>query len=89
MVSGSLALLYGFFLKFSSQLFQWKQGSGPGRGQSPVEWGDFPSIRLSVRLSILLSIGPLVRHGHRVEKWANKRFRYFLCIFKCGGWVGV
>ena len=23
-------------------------GSGPGRGRSPVEWGDFPSIRTSV-----------------------------------------
>ena len=23
-------------------------GSGPGRGQSPVEWGDFRSVRLSV-----------------------------------------
>ena len=25
-----------------------KQGSGPGRGRSPVEWGDFPSVRPSV-----------------------------------------
>ena len=24
-------------------------GSGPDRGQSPVEWGDFPSVRLAVR----------------------------------------
>ena len=24
-----------------------KQGNGPGRGRSPVEWGDFPSIRPS------------------------------------------
>ena len=23
-------------------------GSGPDRGQSPVEWGDFPSVRTSV-----------------------------------------
>ena len=23
-------------------------GSGPGRGRSPVEWGDFPSVRPSV-----------------------------------------
>ena len=24
-------------------------GSGPGRGRSPVEWGDFPSVRTYVR----------------------------------------
>ena len=24
-------------------------GSGPNRGQSPVEWGDFPSVRPSIR----------------------------------------
>ena len=27
-----------------------KQGSGLGRGRSPVEWGDFPSVRTSVPL---------------------------------------
>ena len=27
-------------------------GSGPDRGQSPVEWGDFPFVRLSVRPSV-------------------------------------
>ena len=43
MVSGSLALLY-FLLGFHGG----RQGSGPDRGQSPVEWGDFPSIRLFV-----------------------------------------
>ena len=37
MVSGSLALLY-FLLGF----YGGRQGSGPDRGQSPVEWGDFP-----------------------------------------------
>ena len=37
MVSGSLALLY-FLLGFHGG----RQGSGPDRGQSPVEWGDFP-----------------------------------------------
>ena len=26
-----------------------KQGSGPDRGRSPVEWGDFPYVRPSVR----------------------------------------
>ena len=31
----------------------------------------------------------LVRHGHRVEKWGNERFRYFLCMFECGWWFGV
>ena len=44
MVSGSLALLY-FFLGFHGG----RQGSGPDRGRSPVEWGDFPSVRLSIR----------------------------------------
>ena len=39
MVSGSLALLY-FLLGFHGG----RQGSGPNRGQSPVEWGDFPSV---------------------------------------------
>ena len=38
MVSGSLALLY-FLLGF----YGGRQGSSPDRGQSPVEWGDFPS----------------------------------------------
>ena len=47
MVSGSLALLY-FLLGFHG----WRQGSGPDRGQSPVEWGDFPSVRPSVHPSI-------------------------------------
>ena len=40
MVSGSLALLY-FLLGFHGG----RQGSGPNRGQSPVEWGDFPYVR--------------------------------------------
>ena len=39
MVSGSLALLY-FLLGFHGG----RQGSGPNREQSPVEWGDFPSV---------------------------------------------
>ena len=30
-------------------------GSGPDRGRSPVEWGDFPSVRLFVPLSPPLS----------------------------------
>ena len=43
MVSGSLALLY-FLLGFH----RGRQGSGSDRGQSPVEWGDFPSVHLFV-----------------------------------------
>ena len=44
MVSGSLALLY-----FLLGVHGGRQGSGPDRGRSPVEWGDFPSVHLSVR----------------------------------------
>ena len=40
MVSGSLALLC-FLLGFHGG----RQGSSPDKGQSPVEWGDFPSVR--------------------------------------------
>ena len=47
MVNGSLALLY-FLLGFHGG----RQGSGPDRGRSPVEWGDFLSIRSFVRPSI-------------------------------------
>ena len=39
MVSGTLALL-----KYSVIYTNVKQGSGPDRGQSPVEWGDFLSV---------------------------------------------
>ena len=43
----------------------WKQGSGPNRGQSLVEWGDFPFvcpfIRPSVHPSIHSSVHPFVR----------------------------
>ena len=41
MVRGSLALLY-FLLGFHGV----RQGSSPDRGQSPVEWEDFPFICL-------------------------------------------
>ena len=44
MVSGTLAPLYSFWAKVGL-----KRGSGPDRGRSPVEWGDFPSIHLYVR----------------------------------------
>ena len=47
MVSGSLALLH-FLLGFHGG----RQGSGPNRGQSPVEWGDFLFVRPSVRTSV-------------------------------------
>ena len=47
MVSGSLALLY-FLLGFHGG----RQGSGPNRGQSPVEWGDFLFVCPSVRTSV-------------------------------------
>ena len=40
MVSGTLALL-----KYLVIYMNVKQGSGPNRGRSPVEWGDFPSVR--------------------------------------------
>ena len=30
----------------------WFLGSGPDRGQSPVEWGEIPFVRLSVRPSV-------------------------------------
>ena len=41
-----LYLIWIIFILFNKFL-----GSGPDRGQSPVEWGDFPSVRLSVRSS--------------------------------------
>ena len=43
MVSGSLALLY-FLISFHGR----RQGSGPDKGQSPVEWGDFLFVCSSV-----------------------------------------
>ena len=47
MVSGSLALLY-FLLGFHGG----RQGSGHNRGQSPVEWGDFPYVCSSIHPSV-------------------------------------
>ena len=43
MVSGSLAMLY-FFISF--------HGGKQGRGQSPVEWGNFPYVSLSIHPSL-------------------------------------
>ena len=37
-----------FFLGFH----EGKQGGGPDRGQNPLEWGDFPSVRTSVHPSV-------------------------------------
>ena len=53
MVSGSLALLY-ILIGFHGG----RQGSDPDRGQSPVEWGDFPSVCPSVRRSVRPSVRP-------------------------------
>ena len=39
-------------------------GSGPDWGRSPVEWGDFPSVRTSVRTSVCTSIRPFPPLGH-------------------------
>ena len=46
--------LFLFPLTFSLLFFPYFPflGSGPDRGQSPVEWGDFPSVRTSVRPSV-------------------------------------
>ena len=44
MVSGALTLL-----KYSVIYMNVKQGSSPDRGRSPVEWGEIPSVRPSVR----------------------------------------
>ena len=64
MVSGSLALLY-FLLSFH----EGRQGSGPDRGKSAVEWEDFlfvcSSIRLFVHPSVRLS--PPLGHPARPE----------------------
>ena len=48
MVSGTLALLKYLVIYMNA-----KQGSGPNRGQSPVEWGEIRFIRPSVRPSVL------------------------------------
>ena len=51
MVSGSLALLY-FLLGFHGG----RQGSGPNRGRSPVEWVDFLFVRPFIRPFVHLSV---------------------------------
>ena len=47
MVSSTLALL-----KYPVIYMNVKQGSGPDRGRSPVEWGEIPFGRPSVHLSV-------------------------------------
>ena len=55
-------------------------GSGPDRGCSPVEWGDFPFVcpsvhpsdRPSIHPSIHLSIHPSVRHTYDI---CNKTYK--------------
>ena len=76
MVSGSLALLY-FLLGFHGG----KQGSGPNKGQSPVDWGDFLSVHPSVWPSWLAGPqawldGPEGGNGRtegRTDEQTNKR----------------
>ena len=53
-----------------------------------AEEGFYLRTRNSIRGFVRPSVGPLVRwsvgllvQGHRVEKWKNERFRYFLCVF--------
>ena len=72
MVSGSLAVLY-FLLSFHGG----RQGSGPNRGQSPVEWGDFPSIHLFISplWNIQLGLRPS-QPGLKPEAWL-------------AGWLGL
>ena len=47
--------LYSFWVEVGLQ-----RGSGPDRGRSPVEWGDFPFVRPSVRPSLHPSVRPSI-----------------------------
>ena len=66
MVSGSLALPY-FLFGFHGG----RQGSGPDRGQSPVEWGDFPYVRSFVCMYVHTS--PPLGHPARPEAQRGER----------------
>ena len=51
--------IYGHFVPFLAILAMLSfLGSGPDRGRSPVEWGDFPSVCLYVCSSVRLSVRP-------------------------------
>ena len=66
MVSGFLALLY-FLLSFHGG----RQGSGPNRGQSPVEWGDFPYVCAFVCLPVHPPTLGLVGWASDLVGWAS------------------
>ena len=53
-----LILLLDMFINIFSCLLDIFLSSGPDRGRSPVEWGDFPSVCLSVRPSVPPLVGP-------------------------------
>ena len=84
MVSGSLALLY-FLLGFHGG----RQGSGPDRGRSPVEWEDFLSVCPFVRPSVhspLWAIQPGLRPSQpslKPETWLVGR------LGLRPGWLGL
>ncbi len=46
MVTGSLTLLNCFFFCFLYSYFKGSRSAAPVGGQSPVEWGEIPSVRL-------------------------------------------
>ena len=54
-IKWSLALpycFYGFFFSY----FNRSRAAAPVGGRSPIEWGDFPSVRPYVRLSVRPSV---------------------------------
>jgi hypothetical protein len=66
-----------------------KQVSGPDRGQSPVEWGDFPYVHSSVRPSVRPSVHPfpplrpetwLVVWAWGLADWGTTKMSNFLCL---------
>ena len=66
MVSGTLAPLYSFWVKVGL-----KRGSGPDRGRSPVEWGDFPSVRPSVPPRLALRPSQLALRPSDPSSWPS------------------
>ena len=57
-------LFFFFFFPFFSFSFL---GSGPDRGQSPVEWGDFPFVRSSVHPFVRSSVRPSPPRGPKSQ----------------------